>query len=92
MHTAADDRQLAARIVWYVHHKNDILAHHDRFLADIDVTRLPTMPRRTKREWLRHLDRAQEAYRIENTQKAKGQHTIFDFFHAMADPGSDAIT
>ena len=39
-YNAEENRQMAARIIWYVQHKNDILAHHDRFLTEIDVTKL----------------------------------------------------
>ena len=43
-----DDERLAARIVWYVEHKHELMGHHDQVLAEIDLTRLSRMRRETK--------------------------------------------
>ena len=76
----AEDQKLTERITWYVQHKQDVLAHQDQFLAQHDVTRLHKMRRKTKREWVRHLDRARKAYDIERKQVASAQNVLTRYF------------
>ena len=88
---AAEDRQLNAKIQWYVRNKNDLLAFQDRFLAEVDVTRLSRMRPKTKKRWIKLLDRAKKIYDKDKTQKGRAQHTMWQFL-GLADPASDAIT
>ncbi len=37
-----EDIVMVERILWYMEHKHELLAHHDQFLAQIDITRLCT--------------------------------------------------
>ena len=46
---AAEERELNARMKWYNANKNDRLAFHDRFLAEIDIAHLAKMRAKTKR-------------------------------------------
>ena len=75
-----DDERLAARIVWYVEHRYELLDHHDQFLAEIDLTRLSGMRRETKRRWIQHLDIAKRAWEVERGQKTTKQQVLTKFF------------
>ena len=75
-----DDERLAARIVWYVEHRYELLAHHDQFLAEIDLTRLSRMRREMKQRWIQHLDIAKRAWEVEREQKTTKQHVLTKFF------------
>ena len=48
-----------------------MLSAHDQFLAHFDVTQVHSMKRAQKRELIRHLGVAQEAYDKENLKKQK---------------------
>ena len=69
-----EDNRLAAKITWYQQHKHELLLHHDQWLAKQDLTRLHRMRRETKREWVRILDKARQAYDNELNQVASSQN------------------
>ena len=60
-------------------HKQDLLAYCDQGLADIDLSTLHRMKRKTKRAWVHHLDIARKAFDNERTQVANGQSVITRF-------------
>ena len=59
---AVENEQLGERILWYTTHKHEVLSAHDSFLADFDISTIHRMPRRVKRQWVQHLDKARAAY------------------------------
>ena len=71
-----EDNSLAERIRWYAKHRRDILSHHDRFLAEIDLSTLHRLRLETKREWVRHLDIARCALANEVKQRERNQRVI----------------
>ena len=71
-----EDLRIDERIQWYIDNKNEVLAIHDSYLAEYDVSLLHRGTRATKREWIRHLDLAREAYVKERTQRASKQQVI----------------
>ena len=79
-YNTAEDEELTSKIIWYVQHKDRLLAGHDRFLARQDLTTLHRMRRETKREWIKHLETAKEAYEIERTQLASKQNVITRYY------------
>ena len=70
-YNAMEDARLSGRITWYVEHHHELLDHHDKFLAEVDLTRLSGMQRQKKREWVRHLDTARKAWKIEREGREK---------------------
>ena len=75
--------ELGKRIKWYSANKEWVLSRHDQFLANTDVTRIDSMSLVTKRAWVQHLDKAREAFELEDQQRAKGQHVITNYFHTL---------
>lgn len=75
--------ELGKRIKWYIENKEWVLSQHDQFLANTDVTRIDSMSLVTKRAWVQHLDKAREAFELEDQQRAKGQHVITNYFHTL---------
>ena len=67
-------------ILWYVEHKNEVLAYQDRFLAEIDTTLLYKMHRKTKRKWLDHLEKVRAAFDREKALPDRRQTTLDRFF------------
>ena len=86
--TIAENQRLADRMLWYMQHKNDVLAHHDRYLAKYDMIVVQRLQGRTKREWVRQLDIARAAYEREKFQKTQNQRTLHSYF-GIAEPASD---
>lgn len=54
--------QLGRQIRWYVEHRAEVLKHGDRFLANIDLARLPKMRRMTKQKWLKQIEKVKLFY------------------------------
>ena len=84
--------RLAAEIIWYIDNKDSILVYNDRFLAEIDVSRLQCMTTKTKKRWLYHLDIAKEAYPKECAALADGQRTLDRYFAPREMPDEDVPT
>jgi hypothetical protein len=83
----AENRLLTQKILWYVQHKHLILAGQDQFLANHDLTRLHKLKRKTKRQWIKHLDRVREAYDKERRQIASRQNVITQYLTRRTDGG-----
>mmetsp|Transcript_10733 Transcript_10733/g.23303 ORF Transcript_10733/g.23303 Transcript_10733/m.23303 type:complete len:131 (-) Transcript_10733:96-488(-) len=47
-------RKLLERIRWYARHRHEVLAHHDQFLAEVDLDRLSRISRKTQKRWARN--------------------------------------
>ena len=85
-----EDSSLAEKIQWYVAHRHEVMSLHDTFLAEIDVSTLHRLRTDTKREWVRHLEKARAAYENELKQKEKRQHVITRYFKPiLKDEGQD---
>ena len=80
---AAEEERMAEKLVWYSMHKYDLLDSYDHFLASYDVSQIHTMTRVVKREWLRHLDAAREAYEKHRAQRALGQNSITQYLQRL---------
>ena len=85
----ADDGTLRYDMVGYTSHK--LPSHHDQFLASINLSRLDSMHRKTKRKWLTHLSKAEAAYRIKLKAQKKGQYTMWSYM-GLVDPSKEGIT
>lgn len=68
--------RLAERIQWYIEHKEEVLSVHDHHLARHDIATIHRMSCETRRQWVRHLDIAREAYENELKQKEANQRVI----------------
>ena len=80
---AVEEERMAERLVWYSMHKHEVLDSYDHFLARYDVSQIHSMTRATKREWLRHLDAAREAFEKQRAQRAQGQNSIMQYFQVL---------
>ena len=90
-----ENDRLAERMLWYMNHKEEVLTHHDQFLARFDMITVNKLRRKTKREWVRQLDVARLAYEREKHQKGLGQSTLHRYFGVVApstDPSAEAVT
>ena len=90
-----ENEWLAEQILWYMNHKEEVLTHHDQFLARFDMMTVHKLQRKTKREWVRQLDVARLAYERERLQKGLGQSTLHRYFGVVApttDPSAEAVT
>ena len=81
-YNVAEDKALSTRLTWYVRNKHSLLAYQDHFLANHDVNNLHRMRRATKREWIRHLDKAKLAYENERRQRASSQNVIIRYYRS----------
>ena len=81
-YNVAEDKILSDKLIWYVQNKHALLAYQDHFLAKHDLTTLHRMRRATKREWIRHLDRARQAYENEQKKRASDQNVITRYFQS----------
>lgn len=88
---AVKGAELSAEILWYIRHRNDVLAYPDRFMAEIEISRLPRMHTKTKKKLLFHLSRLKDAYDREWKLVARGQQVMEQFF-PRRDPSSEAVT
>ena len=88
-YNGAEDERFSGRIIWYVEHRHKLMNHHDQFLMEIDLTRLGGMRRATKRKWIRHLDIAQKAWKIEREQRRGNQQVVTRFFGQKNATGED---
>jgi len=88
---AVREAELSAEILWYIHHRDDVLAYPDRFLAEIDTFSLPRMHTKTKKKWLYHLRKLKAAYDRERGQVARGQNVMEKYF-PRRQPDSEAVT
>ena len=71
MYDAIEDEHLSERVICYIKHRHQLVGHHNQFLADIDLTQLSGMRRKTKKKWVNHLDIARMAWEIESEQRRK---------------------
>ena len=71
--------QLGDRLLWYLRHK-DQLARQDRFLARYSASCIDAMTTTIRREWIRHLDIARNAWTREQKLIDTGQTVLTQFF------------
>lgn len=71
--------QLGDRMLWYLQHK-DQLARQDRFLARYSSSCIDKMSTTIRREWIRHLDIARDAWTREQKTIDTGQTLLTQFF------------
>ena len=88
-YSQAEDEQMSSKIGWYIEHRHRILARHDQFLAQHDVTKIESMSRRVKREWLHHLDIAKKAFELEQRQAGLKQRTLDRYVTRKTDHRGD---
>ena len=62
---------MSARIVWYVDYRHELVDHHDQILAEMDLTRLNGMKRKTERRWIHHIEIVKRAWEVEREQTNK---------------------
>ena len=88
-----EDRALAEKLMWYLDHRRDVLSHHDAFLARVDASTLHRVRLETKREWIRRLDVARDAYTNELKQRANSQNVItrYLFRRQNKDTGAESL-
>ena len=67
------------RLKWYLTNK-DKLAPGDRFNLKGDITSIVKMKSKTKKQWIRRLDRLKDIYDKEKKICAEGQKKITAFF------------
>ena len=68
-------------------HKAEVLRYGDRFLARIDLTRLPKMSKSIKRKWIKQIERAQRVHKKEREQGYRGQRVITQYFQLRPGAG-----
>ena len=76
----AEDEELTKTLVWYKKHREEVLARQDWGMVGYDIDRLRHMRRVTKRRWLRNLERVQEAWERERSERPKGVPPITKYF------------
>ena len=77
---------LNTRLQWFLENGLDAISFHDQFLLSFSVEDIDTMTLHIRRERCRQLEVAQQAYRIEKTQRKRGQTTITSFFRRTPQP------
>ena len=71
--------ELGDRLQWYTQNKTE-LSRQDQHLADFTSAQIEAMSMRQRREWVRHLDIAKDAWAKERAILATGQTLITRFF------------
>ena len=79
----SDDPDFQRYLVEAALDKHEVLDSYDLFLARYDVSTIHSMTRAAKREWLRHLDAAREAFEKQRIQWAQGQNSIMQYFPVL---------
>ena len=68
------------RLRWFREHRHEVFALNDRDLADISDERIRAMRAKTRRQWVRRLDKLKETYELENQQLEAGQQVLSRYF------------
>ena len=71
--------QLGDRLLWYIQNKL-ALARQDQYLAQFSTSQIDAMGIHQRREWVKHLDIARDAWTKEQAILATGQRLITDYF------------
>ncbi len=74
--------QLGERLLWYLQHKEH-LAQQDRFIAQYSTSCIDKMSTAIRREWVRHLDIARDAWTREQSIIDTGQTVLTQFFNRI---------
>ena len=89
----AEDKHLSEQIAWYTRNKAEVLAYQDHFVAELDMNRLHSMGRKTKKRLLGTLDKLRKRHQIERDQRLDNQRTILRCFGlANKDPTKEGVT
>ena len=87
------DKHLSEQIAWYTRNKAEVLAYQDHFVAELDLNRLHTMGRKTKKRLLGTLDKLRKRHQIERDQRLDNQRTILQCFGLVnKDPTKEGVT
>jgi len=77
----AEEGLLDERLHWYSLHFRSLISRHDyRLVRQLTSTDLTTMPLRTKRRWLQHLDISRAAFEAEQKTLPPGQTLLTQYF------------
>ena len=76
---SAESTNFAERLRWYRDNRNLVLAQSDHKLADHGDEEIERMGRKTRRKWVRTLDRLRKTYATELKQLERGQTTLTHF-------------
>ncbi len=77
----AQESMIDQRLSWYRSNYTTVLSRHDFPLIDrIQADKRISTSRRTKRQWLVHLDAARDVYAVECAVRERGQTCITDYF------------
>jgi hypothetical protein len=79
----AECATLADRLIWYRENRHNLLSESDRHLTNIDEEAIQQMGRKTKRKWIRHLDRLHTIHVKENTKRDECQPAITEHFEVL---------
>lgn len=71
--------QLGDRLLWYIQNKS-ALARQDQYLTQFSASQIDAMGIHQRREWVKHLDIARDAWTKEQAILATGQRLITDYF------------
>jgi hypothetical protein len=86
----AECTNFADRLRWYRDNRNSILAQSDHKLVNFEDDEIERMGRKTRRQWVRILDKLRDAHATELKQLDKGQQTLTHFLVKPTLPEADA--
>ena len=72
----ANNLRVGDYIQWYVANRHNVLLAYDSKLATFDITTIHRISRDQQRQWVKHLDVAQDAYALELKQRGNNQNLI----------------
>ena len=79
------------RLRWFREHRHEVFALNDRDLADISDERIRAMRAKTRRQWVRRLDKLKETYESEIQQLEAGQQVLSQYFEVSTADKKPAI-
>jgi hypothetical protein len=74
-----ETESFAERLRWFRDNRHLVLAPSDSHYAEHDEEAIERMGRRTRRKWVRQLDKLKTVYAQERTQRERGQATLTSF-------------
>jgi hypothetical protein len=78
------DKSNEEKLQWYYDHRFEVLSFHDRKFAEHSKEKIQAMRGKTKRQWVRKLDRLRAIYEVELQQRQAGQQVLSKYFECTS--------
>ena len=74
-----EEKNLNGQIQWYLVHQHEVMGHGYQFLAEIDLSKVPTMRNKTKKRRIKKLDIIRAVCERERETTGRRQNLITQY-------------